>query len=435
MVNYYLNKFKRNQHFHDKVEFKILFTCFTANTISRLNKELKKNFSKKEINKIKKSLIEINHIAYKSSPSDLKKIYELKNRQIELIKSKIYPLNKIYFLIEDCKKFGTLPFAGLARCGFIAIDILNSLVETKIISTNEKNHYLNSITNIASMVSNDFIKLNKKRFCNIYGHLRPNTYDITSLNYREGYNLYFNKKEKNIKRNKIFTFSKEQSKKINNFLRKNSFTFNTKNLDKFIRESIFNREFSKFIFTKSIDLIFENLMKFGNKYNISREDLSYIDINTILNFHYKLDTINIIKKIRNEISENKKIYLENSTILLPETISSINDIYFSYKNSDNGNYITQKKINGEIIQYKNTKDIRKLENKIVLIENADPGYDFIFSKKIKGLITKFGGQNSHMSIRSAELSLPACIGVGENKFQKILLSREITLDCQNKKIY
>ena len=211
-------------------------------------------------------------------------------------------------------------------------------------------------------------------------------------------------------------------------------TLNTKNLDKFIR-SIFNREFSKFIFTKSIDLIFENLMKFGNKYNISREDLSYIDINTILNFHYKLDTINIIKKIKNEISENKKIYLENSAIHLPETISSINDIYLSYKNSDNGNYITQKKINGQIIQYKNTKDIRKLENKIVLIENADPGYDFIFSKKIKGLITKFGGQNSHMSIRSAELSLPACIGVGENKFHKILLNREITLDCQNKKIY
>ena len=36
---------------------------------------------------------------------------------------------------------------------------------------------------------------------------------------------------------------------------------------------------------------------------------------------------------------------------------------------------------------------------IVLIENADPGYDWIFSKNIKGLITKNGGINSHMSIR------------------------------------
>lgn len=435
LVNFYINKFKKNHHLHDKVEFKILFTCFTANTDSRLNKELKNLFTKKEINKIKNSLIKINKIAYKSSFSDLQKINRLKIRQNKLIQSKIYPLNKIYFLVEDCKKYGTLPFAGLARCGFIAIDILNSFVDTKILTVNEKNNYLNSITNIASMVSNDFIKLNKNKFCKIYGHLRPNTYDITSLNYKEGYKLYFSKKEKNIKKNKNFSFSKEQNKKINSFLKKNSIFFNTKNLDKFIRDSIFNREFSKFVFTKSIDLIFENLIEFGKKYNISREDMSYIDINTILNFHYRLDTTSIIKNIKNEINENKKNYLENSVIHLPETISSINDLYFSYKNTDNGNYITQKKINSQIIQYKNTSDVKKLKNKIVLIENADPGYDFIFSKKIKGLITKFGGQNSHMSIRSAELSLPACIGIGENKFNEILLKKEITLDCQNKKIY
>ena len=95
--------------------------------------------------------------------------------------------------------------------------------------------------------------------------------------------------------------------------------------------------------------------------------------------------------------------------------------------------MTQKKINSEVIFYKTTKDLSKLDNKIVIIENADPGYDFLFSKKINGLITKFGGQNSHMSIRSAELSLPACIGIGETKFNEILLKKNLTLDCLNKK--
>ena len=27
LANYYLNKFKNNHNYHDKVEFKILFTC------------------------------------------------------------------------------------------------------------------------------------------------------------------------------------------------------------------------------------------------------------------------------------------------------------------------------------------------------------------------------------------------------------------------
>ena len=32
---------------------------------------------------------------------------------------------------------------------------------------------------------------------------------------------------------------------------------------------------------------------------------------------------------------------------------------------------------------KNVKDYSKLDNKIVLLKNADPGYDFIFSRKLK----------------------------------------------------
>ena len=47
-----------------------------------------------------------------------------------------------------------------------------------------------------------------------------------------------------------------------------------------------------------------------------------------------------------------------------------------------------------------------LTNKIIIIESADPGYDWIFNYNIKGLITKYGGANSHMAIRSAEKSIP-----------------------------
>mgnify|MGYP001162831614 CR=1 FL=1 len=435
LVNFYLNKIKNNKDLHDKVEFEILFTCFTTNTVSRLKKELNDKFTKNEINKIKNSLIKINNIAYKASFIDIDKIYKLKKRQFKLINSKIYSLNKIYFLTEDCKKFGTLPFAGLARCGFIAVDILNSLVETKIISLDEKNKYLSSISNIASNVTDDFIKFNKRDFCRIYGHLRPNTYDITSLNYSEGYSKYFNTKDKNIRKKIKFNFSKAQISKINNFLKKNKLEMNASELDKFIRKSIYNREYAKFIFTKSINLIFQNLIEFGKKYRICRDDLSYVDINTILNFHCSLDVENIVKKIKEEIKSQKKVYKLNSMIRLPETITSSNDLYLFHKNVKNGNYVTQNKITSRFVHYKNIKDLKKLDNKIVLIESADPGYDFIFSKKIKGLITKFGGQNSHMSIRSAELSLPACIGVGEEKFNEILTKKSLTLDCSNMKIF
>ena len=31
-----------------------------------------------------------------------------------------------------CKKYGTLPFAGLARCGFVGVELLNSLQKLEL---------------------------------------------------------------------------------------------------------------------------------------------------------------------------------------------------------------------------------------------------------------------------------------------------------------
>ena len=60
------------------------------------------------------------------------------------------------------------------------------------------------------------------------------------------------------------------------------------------------------------------------------------------------------------------------------------------------------------------------------------GYDFIFSYNIKGLITKYGGQNSHMSIRCNELNLPAIIGVGEKIYNNFIDSNKIYIDCKSR---
>ena len=73
-----------------------------------------------------------------------------------------------------------------------------------------------------------------------------------------------------------------------------------------------------------------------------------------------------------------------------------------------------------------------LDNCIVFIENADPGFDFIFSYKIKALVTKYGGPNSHMAIRCMELSIPAAIGVGEKKYNFYSSKNKIEINCSRK---
>ncbi len=200
LVNFYLKKFKKNLHLHDKIEFDILFTCFTFSTDKRL-KELEKNFNKKEIKSIRKELKEITTNSILKLDIEKNKLKNLEKNYKKIINSDLYIIDKIYWLIEDCKKNGTEVFAGAARCGFVAMDILNSMHKINIITKSEKNRFLNSIETISSKISKDFNLLNKKKFINLHGHLRPDTYEITSDTYRDAYEKYFTKIKK-IKKNK-----------------------------------------------------------------------------------------------------------------------------------------------------------------------------------------------------------------------------------------
>ena len=75
-----------------------------------------------------------------------------------------------------------------------------------------------------------------------------------------------------------------------------------------------------------------------------------------------------------------------------------------------------------------------ISGKIVALEKADPGYDWIFAKGIAGLVTKYGGPASHMAIRCAEFGLPSAIGCGAQTFSYVCTSERIEIDCNNKKI-
>ena len=141
------------------------------------------------------------------------------------------------------------------------------------------------------------------------------------------------------------------------------------------------------------------------------------------------------KSFKEEIRNNKKDYQLNLNLKLPETISNISDIYYYYESENKINFVSNSNSLSDVIFINSSKINKKtIKNKIVCIESADPGYDFIFLSDINGLITKYGGVNSHMSVRCSELNLPAAIGVGEKKFNEIIKSKKINLDCRAKKI-
>lgn len=59
-------------------------------------------------------------------------------------------------------------------------------------------------------------------------------------------------------------------------------------------------------------------------------------------------------------------------------------------------------------------------------------FDWLFSYPIAGLVTAYGGANSHMAIRAGELGLPAVIGSGELLYRRWSAAEVLSMDCANR---
>ena len=447
LISFYFQKLKKYPYLHDKVEFEILFSCYEPFLENRLNELKLFNFTNSEILILKNSLLKFTNDVidnFKNTSKEASISIDLMKKNRTKILSKLHKSKRSYkdllfaskSLLDDCKNLGALPFATMARLAFISSIILKSLTKNGYISEKSVENFMNSINSPLSKFQEDQIKfinkkISKKQFLNKYGHLRPGTYDINAIRYDDDTSFLRDMKSINLKPRKN-NFSK--IKNVKKILEKSGLNFSQIGFYDFVNKSIVQREELKFEFTRNLSDALELISEAGNKLNFSRNEISNLDLKTIFSDYRKFDKNLIIARWRKKImnQKNKKIIFEN--LVLPPLIISKNDFDIILYPSAKPNFVTSKKISSNLIHINKINQSSELENKIILLENADPGFDWIFSHNLAGLITKYGGVASHMAIRCAELSLPAAIGCGEVLYEQLLRSTKIILDCDNQQI-
>lgn len=443
LVNFYLCKLKKSPKYHDKIEFEIVYSCYYFGLSKKLEELKNYGFNENELKRIEFALLELTNKIIDPKEGlykkDILKAEILEKNYNKIIESDISKIDKIYWLIEECKAYGTLPFAGVARAAFIAVQFLRSFVDSGIIDKDTHDNYLNSLYTINKKMNLDLkkyydAKLSRKEFLDKYGHIRPGTYDIMSKRYDEAFDEYFgNNLCLEINNTCLINeFSKEIMDKIQIELEQNGLLVSAAELMQFIKEAIEGREYLKFIFTKLVSKILQLIEELGNRVGIKKEDMSYLDISVIKQLYVDLYTGNIRDMFLENIKNNKLQHDNALQIKLPSIIVNPEDVYGFYLLNEEPNFITQKNITANIVKM-DDKNI-DCRGKIVFIQSADPGYDFLFSKNISGLVTQFGGVNSHMAIRCAELGIPAVIGVGENNYKEWSSYKIITIDCLKKQV-
>ena len=449
LVNAYIKRLDDYPHLHDKIEFEVVHTSYDFDFNKNFKRRYKGLLKRDEFLTYKDLLLKITKKAINnsydnslnSSLRDIKKLKKIQSTNFEYEKNSFSIADRINTLIDECKRYGTIPFSIIARHAFIAENLLRSAVNNNVLTNNRIKEFKSSIITVARDLSYDFQRvindqITKDEYLSKYGHLRPGSYDILSPNYSNRKDLFDGNSREYLESIHTFNLTEKEKSAFNLLLKNHEFeNIEAEDIISYSVKAIKGREYAKFIFTKHLSEILESIAEWGDKIGFSRSNMSMLTINDVLKVLFSPLTDDLKSYFEKKIKKAETNFKIASSFKLSYLIRSVRDVYIVPMQRSSANFIGDKRIEGEIIELNQyLTEIPSLENKIICIEGADPGYDWIFTRNIAGLITKYGGANSHMAIRSAEYSLPAAIGCGEQTYNRILLAKKCLLDCQRKNL-
>jgi adenylylsulfate kinase-like enzyme/phosphohistidine swiveling domain-containing protein len=437
LVNYYIDRLLSEPHLHDKVEFEIIFSCYTLDLPKRMGRLAEQGFSAGDRAELSSALRRLtNRIIHGDTAlwrGDRAKIDVLAERFPAICNAGIDKISRIYWLIEDCKRYGTLPFAGLARAGFIAVQMLQSLIEVGLLTADEGAAFMASVDTVGSRIGRDFAQLPKADFLARYGHLRPGTYDILSPRYDEAPDLYFDWSSARPAEPAPprFALSIDQLRGIEHLLKEHGLSIDVLSLIEFIKAGIEGREYAKFVFTRSLSEALSLIRQLGEDHGLSAEDCAFLNYDAIRSLYSRSGSVR--ETLLESVAHGRERHALTRSLMLPPMIASPDDVFAFHLPPSQPNFITRKSVTAPVASVGDPPE--SFAGRILFVPSADPGFDWIFTRDISGFVTQFGGANSHMAIRAGELGIPAVIGAGEALFHQWQMARKLCLDCTNQKVW
>lgn len=447
LVNAWIDRLEAFPEYHDKVEFEIVPTCLDFCFVEDFKVRYPEVLDKEEFEVFRAGLIKLTRNCLAPGPGNTldraleaaAKLDELPLFEVE--KSEGYAhLARASFLLTQCREFGTFSFAVVARHAFIAEALLRSAVRRGALSDIRLTEFKRSIKTITGSMLEEYAQacndqLSRKSFYHKYGHLRPGTYEITSLRYDERDDLFLDAMPATRTiATSGFILAAPEGAAINALLYEAGLNvLSAEQLLSYAGKAIAGREYVKFLFTRSLSNALSAMVSWGEYHGLSRDDLSYLDWPNIASClsHPVMDDLD---RHYLDIAETARRCMSAAhAFKLGHILFGTRDIYVATLNRSVPNFVGLGIASGQVVQLQaNTPTTANIKDRIVCIENADPGFDWIFTRNPRALITRFGGANSHMAVRCAEFGLPAAIGCGDQIYLRVVQAGSVELNCAEK---
>ena len=431
LVDHQLATLAAQPALHDKVEFAVLHTCLDPTFPERAGELRAAGFSDADVDALHTVLRAITAAGIARLGADLADLDALEH-EIAAVTRVGAPIVVAAELLDLVRERGTLVFAHLARAAFVATALVRGLVATGRLEPARVEEFLASAETVfgrlqvdAAAVRGDALAW--EQFVARYGHLRPGTYDITSTTYAAAADAYLRPLVDHaipVRPVSNFEWTPTERAAIGDALDALGLAVAVDEFDRFVRDAIAGREAGKFVFTKALSDAIELLAAAGADLGFTREELAHVRIDEFLRLRDALDDPTAF--VARRVAEGTEAHHVALAVALPGQIAGPMDALCFEQPAAEPNFVGRHVVEAPVLVSPGADE--DVAGTIVLIPSADPGFDWLLARDIVGLVTMFGGANSHMAVRAAECGLAAAVGVGETRFAVLAGAAVIRLD-------
>jgi glutamine kinase len=450
-----LDRLRARPELHDKVEFAVVPTCVDPD-VDRWRVQLAADgFAPGEVDALLAGLTDITARALGRGAQERADVDALVARAAEVAAADLDPVGLARVLLDDARRLGTLAFAHLARSAFVAVSLLRGAEAAGVLTSAAVEGFLGSIRTVGHELTHDARAvadgtLNRPAFVARYGHLRPGTYDVVSPRYDADPERYLDPlvahaaagagpsgTDVSADADAGAAAWERERPALLEALAALGLPSDAATVETFLRRSIEGREWAKFVFTRNLSDALEALVAAAALHGIARGDLADVPLTEALTLDVDADAATVAR-VTALARSNARARRITAACELPPLLTCEDDLDAFVLGAETPNFVGSSAVIagcielGPAAQGEGGVDGTQVAGRIALVPQADPGYDWLFGQGIVGLVTQYGGANSHMAIRAAEFGLPAAIGVGEQRYRQVTGAAVIELDPANR---
>ncbi|HEY3733617.1 MAG TPA: PEP-utilizing enzyme [Streptosporangiaceae bacterium] len=433
IVSSQLQQLAAEVHLHDRLEFDVAVTAVCFDIDTRMRRLAEGGLSADACAHLQSELAHITSLGIERLDRDTAMIDLARSKRTRICAYSPSPLLRACELLNEIQAAAVLPFANVARAAFIATAFSRSAVTEGLATTESVAEYMLSLRTVVTQIREDGAAVGRGElswadFVERYGELRPGTYDPTVPRYRDEPEVYLRPFTSPAPAalpspDRVETWFTAPHGRVTAHLEQCGISCDATNLVDFASKAITAREAGKFEWSCWISAILQSLVEAGAELGHTADDVSYWRLPDVRQLASgSLDD----RGLRSRVTHRRSQHEITRRLHLPPTMSSLTDLRCFPTQPSKPTYVGTGKSIGPVHLEPDPADSLR---GIVVLSHADPGFEWLFSRPLQGIITMLGGANSHMVVRCAELNIPAAIGVGEEVYAELVNASLVQLDC------